>query len=167
MSRIDTAVDLALDEIGTPKALSLRGKVAIANARVIYARFRKLFYGARFAALRLRGVRVQRVLWGSTGTKNAAYSDVRYVEELIGPDTINTIPPATLQAFQEHGRVRGLTIEEGLPEAKSILKQLSMFGIDLETIAQQLQTDGVAAFSSSLDKLSRAIETKQHSMVHA
>jgi transaldolase len=167
VSRIDTAVDLALDEIGTPEALALRGKVAIANARVIYARFRKLFYSARFAALRLRGVRVQRVLWGSTGTKNAAYSDVRYVEELIGPDTINTIPPSTLQAFREHGRVRGLTLEEGLPEAKLILNQLSTFGIDLETIAQQLQSDGVAAFSSSLDKLSRALETKQHNMVHA
>ena len=117
--------------------------------------------------MRLRGVRVQRVLWGSTGTKNAAYSDVRYVEELIGPDTINTIPPSTLQAFREHGRVRGLTLEDGLPEAELILKQLSTFGIDLDTIAQQLQTDGVAAFSSSLNKLSRAIEIKQHSMVHA
>jgi len=88
------------------------------------------------------------------------------VEELIDPDTINTIPPSTLQAFQELGRVRGITPEEGLPGAKLILNQLSTFGIDLETIAQQLQTDGVAAFSSSLDKL-RAIETKQHSMVHA
>jgi hypothetical protein len=158
VSRIDTAVDSALDEIGTPEALVLRGNVGIANARVIYARFRKLFYSARFAALRLRGVRVQRVLWGSTGTKNAAYPDVRYVEELIGPDTINTIPPSTLQAFREHGRVRGLTLEQGLPEAKLTLNQLSTFGIDLDTIAQQLQTDGVAAFSSSLNKLSRAIE---------
>ena len=86
------------------------------------------------------------------------------MEELIDPDTINTIPPSTLQ---EHGRVRGITLEEGLPEAKSILKQLSMFGIDLDAIAQQLQNDGAAAFSSSLDKLSRAIETKRHSMVHA
>ena len=86
------------------------------------------------------------------------------MEELIDPDTINTIPPSTLQ---EHGRVRGLTLEEGLPEAKLILNQLSTFGIDLETIAQQLQSDGVAAFSSSLDKLSRALETKQHNMVHA
>ena len=164
---MDTAVDRVLDEIGTPEALALRGKVAIANARMIYARFRKLFYSARFAALRLRGVRVQRVLWGSTGTKNAAYSDVRYVEELIGKDTINTVPPSTLQAFREHGRVRGLTLEEGLPEAESILKQLSTFGIDLDAIAEQLQTDGVAAFSSSLNKLSRAIETRQHGMVHA
>ena len=89
------------------------------------------------------------------------------MEELIGPDTINTVPPSTLQAFREHGRVRGLTLEEGLPEAELILKQLSTFGIDLDAIAEQLQTDGVAAFSSSLNKLSRAIETKQHSMVHA
>ena len=167
VSRMDAAVDQALDDIGTPEALALRGKVAIANARLIYARFRELFYSARFAALRLQGVRVQRVLWASTGTKNAAYSDVRYVEELIGPDTINTIPPSTLGAFRDHGRVRGLTLEEGLPEATLILEQVSTLGIDLDAIAQQLQTDGVAAFSSSLDKLSRAIETKQHAQVGA
>jgi transaldolase len=135
---MDVAIDRVLDEIGTPEALALRGKVAIANAQLIYARFRKLFYSARFAALRLRGVRVQRVLWGSTGTKNAAYSDVRYVEELIGPDTINTVPPSTLQAFREHGRVRGLTLEEGLPSAKLIIKQLSTFGIDLDAVAQTI-----------------------------
>lgn len=167
VSRVDAAVDHALDEIGTAEALALRSKVAIANVRLIYARFRNLFYSARFAALPLRGVRVQRVLWGSTGTNNSAYSDVRYVEELIGPDTINTVPPSTLKAFREHGRVRGLTLQEGLPEAKSILKQLLTFGIDLDVIAQRLQTDGVAAFSSSLNKLSRAIASKQHSMVHA
>ena len=98
---------------------------------------------------------------------SVAYSDVRYVEELIGKDTINTVPPATLQAFREHGRVRGLTVEEGLAEATLILKQLSTLGIDLDTIAQQLQTDGVAAFGSSLNKLSRASETRQHGLVHA
>jgi transaldolase len=167
VSRMDVAIDRVLDEIGTPEALALRGKVAIANAQLIYARFRKLFYSARFAALRLRGVRVQRVLWASTGTKDAAYSDVRYVEELIGPDTINTVPPSTLQAFREHGRVRGLTLEEGFASAKLIIKQLSTSGIDLDAVAQQLQTDGVAAFNSSLNKLSSAIESKQHSIVHA
>jgi transaldolase len=166
VSRMDAAVDRALDKVGTPEALALRGKAAIANAQLIYARFRKLFYSARFAGLRLRGVRVQRVLWGSTGTKNAGYSDVRYVEELIGPDTINTVPPSTLQAFRDHGHVRGLTAEEGLPSAKLIIKQLSTLGIDLDAIAQQLQTDGIAAFNSSLNKLSSAIETRQHSIVH-
>lgn len=165
VSRMDAAVDRALDKIGTLEALSLRGKVAIANARLIYTRFHELFYGARMAGLRMRGVGVQRVLWASTGTKNAAYSDVRYVEELIGRDTINTVPPATLKAFREHGRVRGLTLEEGLSESKVILIQLSKLGIDLDAIAQQLQADGVAAFSASLDKLSCAIETKQHNML--
>lgn len=167
VSRMDTAVDRALDDIGTPEALALRGKVAIANAKLIYARFRERFYSARFAALQLREVRVQRVLWGSTGTKDPAYSDVRYVENLIGSDTINTVPPATLQAFREHGRVRGRTLEEGLSEASLILSRLSTFGIDLDAIAQQLQTDGVAAFCASLNKLLRTIETKQYSEVQA
>ena len=166
VSRIDTAVDLALDEIGTPEALALRGKVAIANAKLVYARFRELFYSARFAALRLRGVRAQRILWGSTGTKDPAYSDVLYVEELIGPDTINTVPPATMRAFRDHGRVRGNTLEEGLSESKLALNQLSKLGIDLDAIARQLQTDGLAAFCASLARLSNAIQTKQH-MVHA
>jgi transaldolase len=167
VSRADTSVDRTLDEIGTPEALALRGKVAIANAKVIYARFRERFYGARFAALRSRGVRVQRVLWGSTGTKNPAYSDVFYVEELIGADTIDTVPPATLQAFREHGRVRGLTLEEGLSEAKVILSRLSNLGINLSSITQQLQTAGVAAFSASLNKLLSTIQAKQHRMMQA
>lgn len=161
------AVDRALDKIGTPEASALRGTVAIANAKLIYARFRELFYSARFAGLRSRGVRVQRVLWGSTGTKDPAYSDVRYVEELIGPDTINTVPPVTLQAFIEHGRVRGRTLEEGLSEAKLILNQLATLGVDLDAIAQQLQTDGVSVFNASLSKLSSTMQTKQHDLVHA
>jgi transaldolase len=167
VSRVDTAVDRALDEIGTPAALALRGKVAIANAKVIYARFRERFYSARFAALRSRGVRVQRVLWGSTGTKHPACSDVFYVEELIGPDTIDTVPPATLQAFREHGRVRGLALDEGLSESKRILNQLSSLGINLSAITQQLQTAGVAAFGASLSKLLSTLQAKQHGMVEA
>ena len=103
VSRLDTAVDHALDKIGTPEALALRGKIAIANAKLIYARFRELFYGARFAGLRMRRVNVQRVLWASTGTKNPAYSDVRYVEELIGPDTINTVPPPLYKRSRSMG----------------------------------------------------------------
>jgi transaldolase len=156
-----------LDKIGTPEALALRGKIAIANAKLIYASFRELFYGARFAGLRMRRVNVQRVLWASTGTKNPAYSDVRYVEELIGPDTINTVPPATLQAFQEHGHVRGLTLEEGVQEAELVLRKLAALNIDLDAIAQQLQTDGVAAFGASLDKLLNTIQTEYRRMMHA
>jgi transaldolase len=167
VGRLDTAVDHALDKIGTPEALALRGKIAIANAKLIYASFRELFYGARFAGLRMRRVNVQRVLWASTGTKNPAYSDVRYVEELIGPDTINTVPPATLQAFQEHGHVRGLTLEEGVQEAELVLRKLAALNIDLDAIAQQLQTDGVAAFGASLDKLLNTIQTEYRRMMHA
>ncbi len=112
VSRVDTLVDPALEAIGTQEALALRGKVAIANAKIIYEKFREIFHGEPFAALRKRGVRAQRVLWGSTGTKNPAYSDVLYVEELIGPDTINTVPLQTLNAFRAHGSVRGTTVQE-------------------------------------------------------
>jgi len=108
VSRVDTVVDAALHSIGTPEALALRGRVAIANARMIYQRFREIFHGAPFAELRRRDVRVQRVLWGSIGTKNPAYSDVLYVEELIGPETISTVPLQTVNAFRDHGRVRGI-----------------------------------------------------------
>jgi transaldolase len=103
VSRIDTMIDPILESIGTPEALDLRGKVAIANAKVIYQEFRNIFHGDRFSKLRERGVHVQRVLWGSTGTKNPAYSDVLYVEELIGPETINTMPLKTMSAFRDHG----------------------------------------------------------------
>src|SRR5438045_2384871 len=106
VSRVDTQVDKALNEIGSSGAMALRGKIAIANAKAMYRRFRKIFGGQEFAALRSRGARVQRPLWASTGMKNHAYSDVLYIEELIGPDTVNTIPPDTLDAFRDHGRVR-------------------------------------------------------------
>ena len=103
VSRLDTMIDPQLDKIGTPEALALRGKAAIANCRVVYKRFQELFYGDAFAALRKKGARVQRVLWASTSAKNPAYRDVVYVEELIGPDTVNTMPPATVDAFRDHG----------------------------------------------------------------
>lgn len=97
------------------------------------------------------------MLWGSTGTKNPAYSDVKYVEELIGRDTVNTMPAGTLKAFIDHGRVRGATVEENVPEAESVLERLRATGIDLDVVCRKLQADGVAAFSASLDKLLRAL----------
>jgi transaldolase len=124
VSRIDTIVDSLLERAGSPEALGLRGKIGIANAKLIYREFKSVFYSARFAGLRLRHVPVQRVLWGSTAAKNPAYSDVLYVEELIGPDTINTVPPATLNAFQDHGYVRGPTLEEEVTEAEAALNLL-------------------------------------------
>ena len=104
VSRLDVVADRLLEAIGSPDALSLRGRIAIANAKRVYRRFREIFYGESFAALKRRGARVQRPLWASTGTKNPSYSDVLYLEALIGPDTITTVPPATMDAFRDHGR---------------------------------------------------------------
>jgi len=148
VSRVDTAVDKQLEAIGTPEALALRGKIAVANVKRGYRRFREIFYDDTFAEQRQRGARVQRCLWGSTSTKNPAYSDVLYVENLIGPDTVNTVPPATLDAFRDHGHPRA-TIQEGLDEAEAMLDRLGRIGIDLNAITEQLQADGVAAFAES------------------
>ncbi|HXJ42200.1 MAG TPA: transaldolase [Bryobacteraceae bacterium] len=163
VSRVDTLIDPALEAIGTPEALALRGKIATANAKIIYQKFREIFYGEPFAELRKRDVRVQRVLWGSTGTKNPAYSDVLYVEELVGPDTINTMPLPTLAAFKAHGQVRGTTVQEGIGAARASLENLKTLGIDLKAATEKLQKDGVAAFSSSLDKLLANLDKKRRS----
>jgi transaldolase len=161
VSRVDTQVDKALDGIGSPAALALRGKIAIANAKAMYRRFREIFHGDEFGSLRQKGARVQRPLWASTGTKNPDYSDVRYVEELIGPETVNTIPPDTLAAFRDHGRVRGDTVLENGPEAESQLLALSKLGIDLNAITDQLQVDGVGAFASAYERVLDAIGKKR------
>jgi transaldolase len=160
VSRIDTAVDRALDANGSAEALALRGKIAIANAKVAYRRFREIFHGEAFAALRCRGAHVQRVLWASTGVKNSSYRDVLYLEELIGPDTVNTIPPNTLEAFRQHGQVRGATVLEDVREAEEQLRRLAAFGIDLDTIADRLQVDGIAAFAKAYDQVLAALGKK-------
>ncbi|MBI4301513.1 MAG: bifunctional transaldolase/phosoglucose isomerase [Chloroflexi bacterium] len=160
VSRIDTKVDRALEAVGTPEALALRGKIAIANAKMAYRRFREIFYGELFAPLRQKGARVQRPLWASTGTKNPSYSDVLYIEELIGPDTINTMPPATFDTFRDHGKVR-LSLLEGLDEAAERLARLADLDIDLNSITEQLQVEGVDAFGKSLDQLITSIEKKR------
>lgn len=162
VSRVDTAVDRTLESIGTPDALALRGKAAIANSKKAYRRFREIFYGEPFATQRQRGAHVQRVLWGSTGTKNPAYSDILYVEELIGPDTVNTMPPATLNAFRDHGRVRP-TLLDGIKDAESYLTRLAELGVDLEVITEQLQKDGVTAFADSFDQLLSTLKNKRQS----
>ncbi len=161
VSRIDTAVDRALEQIGSAEALTLRGKAGIANARLIYRRFKEMFGGGGFTILRNQGVRMQRVLWGSTGTKNPAYSDVMYVEDLIGEDTVNTVPPATLRAFAEHGRVRGATVEQGIDEAASVLDRLARLGVELGAITETLQAEGLAKFTASLDQVVAAIARKR------
>lgn len=164
VSRVDSMVDKQLERLGTPQALALRGRIAVANSKVVYQRFRELFYGAAFAALRARGCRVQRPLWASTSTKNPAYRDVLYIEELIGPDTVNTMPPATIEAFRDHGVVRGDAVEQGLDLARQELRQLKQVGVDLDQVTIDLQVDGVAAFAASADDLARALDAKRREL---
>ncbi len=164
VSRVDAAVDAALEKIGSPDAQALRGKVAIANAKAAYRRFREIFGGERFAPLQARGARPQRVLWASTGVKNPEYSDVLYVEELIGADTVNTMPPATMNAFRDHGRVAPL-LERGLDEAEATLGKLAALGIDLDAVTTRLQKDGVASFAESFEQLLATLKEKRSALL--
>ena len=152
VSRIDTAIDPRLQG----EAAALAGKAAIANTKLIYQRYLELFAGSRWEMLAAKGARTQRPLWGSTGTKNPAYSDVLYVDELIGPDTVNTLPPATLDAFRDHGRPRA-SLTEGVDEARRALAALSGAGIDMDSVTEQLLTEGVKLFADAFDKLLAAV----------
>ena len=163
VSRVDTAVDRALEQVGSPEALALRGRIAVANSKIVYQRFRELFFGAAFAGLRARGCRVQRPLWASTSTKNPAYRDVLYVEELVGPDTVNTMPPETIEAFRDHGQVRP-AVDDGVAAAREALRRLRALGVDLDAVTAALQRDGVAAFARSYDLLIEALETKRRAL---
>jgi transaldolase len=155
VSRIDVAVDRLLAE-GSP----LRGRIAIANTKVAYAMFQKTFSSARFLRLREKGARVQRLLCASTSTKNPAYSDVLYAEGLIGPDTINTMPTETLEAFRDHGKAR-LSMTEDLAGAKKDLRALARAGIDLDEVCRRLKVEGVEKFSESFDALLATLEQKR------
>jgi transaldolase len=163
VSRVDTEVDRHLEAAGSPEALALRGRIAVANARLAYGRFREIFYGEMFSTERQRGARVQRPLWASTSAKNPRYRDVLYVEELIGPDTVNTMPLATLDAFRDHGRVQGDTVAEASAEAHQALGTLANLGIDLDRIAEKLQLDGIAAFAADYDRVVTALDKKRNS----
>lgn len=157
VSRIDTAVDRKLTELG--KLDNLKGKIAVANAKCIYERFRRFFSDKDFKALQKKGARIQRVLWGSTGTKNPAYSDVKYVEELIGKDTVNTMPQETLNAFLDHGICKP-TLRDGLNEAIKLIDKSNKVGIRLNETCEKLQADGVTAFADSFNKLISSINNK-------
>jgi transaldolase/glucose-6-phosphate isomerase len=157
VSRVDTAVDKELDKKGNA---DLRGKIAIANAKVAYALFRKYFKGERWEKLAAQGATVQRPLWASTGTKNPAYPDTLYVDTLIGPHTVNTVPPATLSAFLDHGKV-ALTLETGVAEAQAQIDHLAKLGIDFKAVTQKLLDDGVAAFAKSFEALMQSIADKR------
>ena len=167
VSRVDTEVDRALEALGSPDALALRGKIAVANTKKVYQRFKEIFYGDDFSVLKRRGARVQRPLWASTSTKNPQYRDVLYVEELIGPDTVNTLPLPTLKAFRDHGRVRGDTVQENLSVSENQFRILSNLGINLNAITEKLQADGVASFASAYDRVLAALEKKRGSAMNA
>jgi transaldolase/glucose-6-phosphate isomerase len=166
VSRVDTAVDNALDSLQPPASniQSLRGTIAIANSKLAYARFLETFSGPRWERLVAMGARVQRPLWASTSTKNPAYPETLYVDALIGPNTVNTVPPATIDAFHDHGTVAS-TVETGLDEARQQLAQLAGLGIDLDIITEQLQDDGVAAFAQAFDSLLASIAAKRQQLL--
>lgn len=162
VSRVDTAVDRALEEIGTQEALSLRGKAGIANAVLAYRRFREIFLGPEFQKLATRGVRIQKPLWASTSTKNKAYSDVMYIEELIGEHTVNSMPPETLESFREHGRANlALGKNEAEAEAEEVQGELLKMEINLRSIGQELTEEGVDKFIASYDQLIAALDKKK------
>jgi len=144
VSRVESAVDGALDAIGTDEASALRGMAAVANSKLAYRRYQEIFEGDEFADMAARGARPQRVLWASTSTKDDAYSDVKYVEELVGDNTVNTVPPKTLDAFSDHGTARADAIIEDVPVAETAIAALGDLGIDFDAITAQLQVDGVA-----------------------
>ncbi len=161
VSRVDASTDAALEGIGTDRALSLRGKAAVANAKVAYRRYQELFEGERFANLRQSGTRPQRVLWASTSTKNPEYNDVMYVEELIGPNTVNTAPPNTIDAFIDHGSIKTDSLLDGTDSAAILLASLPEVGVDFDSITATLQIDGVDAFADAYTALLGAIEVKR------
>jgi transaldolase/glucose-6-phosphate isomerase len=159
VSRVDSAVDTILKDIGTKAALDLKGKIAIANSKLVYQRYKEVFSGKRWKMLARKGARVQRVLWASTGTKDPEYSDVLYIEGLIGPDTVNTVPPATLSAFKDHGHVAN-TLESELDGAREVVDSLEKLSVDLDEITEKLQVEGAAKFSKSYEQLIAAIDEK-------
>ena len=163
ISRVDVEVDRRLEEIGTPEALALKGKAAIANGKLAYALFQETFTGPRWEALAARGARVQRPLWASTSTKDPSYPDTLYVDELIGPDTVNTLPDNTLEAFEDHGTV-ARTIDMGVGGAHEVIEALEGLGISMDEVTQKLEDEGVAAFEKSFDELLGALGAKAETL---
>ena len=164
VSRVDTETDRCLDEIGGHDGL--RGKLAIANAKLAYQRYKELFSGERWEFLESKGATPQRPLWASTSTKNPQYRDVMYVEELIGPNTVNTMPEETIQAFQDHGKV-ALTLEQGLDEAKQLFADLEQAGVDYDDVTETLEKEGVEKFADSFSELLEGIRAKSGELVTA
>lgn len=152
LSRVDTLVDKKLEQIGSESALELRGKTALALAKLTYQRYREFFHGNQFADLASKGVRPQYPLWASTSTKNPNYSDILYVEPLIGPETVNTLPDNTITAFRDHGKAAD-TLSNDVIQAQTHFIDLEKLGIDMQEVGEQLQREGVKSFADSFDKL--------------
>jgi transaldolase/glucose-6-phosphate isomerase len=173
VSRVDSLVDKLVGEKIAANGKddryeSLLGRAAIANARLAYARFKEIFSGGQWTALADRGAKVQRPLWASTSTKNPRYRDVRYVEELVGPDTVNTMPPATLEAVKDHGRItRTVDTPEALASAQKTMRDLAEAGIDIDAVTLQLQREGVKLFADSFDQLILALEGRRRALTTA
>ncbi len=164
VSRIDTETDRRLEEVGAPK--ELQGKLAIANAKLAYAHYLDAFSGPRWEYLVGKGATPQRVLWASTSVKNPAYPDTMYVEELIGPDTVNTMPEETIMAYQDHGDPQP-RLQRGLDEAKAVLEQLARVGVDYDDITDTLEREGVEKFAEAFDQLMQSLREKQQMLAPA
>ena len=164
VSRLDTKVDKMLEAYKTPKAEAVKGRIGIANAKIVYQHFKGAFLSERWKRLEEKGARLQRVLYGSTGTKNPEYSDVMYVENLIGPNTVNTIPPKTLEAFLDHGTV-AMTLESDLDEARTQLHDLAELGINLDEVTQELLDEGVENFATPYDELIKTLTDKKMELI--
>jgi transaldolase len=164
VSRVDTEADRRLDEVGAPE--ELKGKLAVANAKLAYQRYKELFSGERWEALEAKGGAAQRCLWASTSTKNPAYRDVLYVEELIGPETVNTMPEETIRAFQDHGEV-ALTLERDLDEARRVFERVAEAGVDYDDVVAALEREGVDKFADSFRELLDGVRAKRGELVSA
>ena len=166
VSRVDSKIDKQLDELGTRAALEARGRAAIANAKLAYEAYQHIFGGEEFADLRAAGAQVQRCLWASTSTKNPDYRDVLYVEELIGPQTVDTMPLETITAFLDHGDVRR-TLDRDVADARQAIREIEAQGISMEQVTDELIAEGVASFAKSFDELIGSIESKREELAPA
>jgi transaldolase len=159
VSRVDTEVDRRLEEIGTEEALALRGRAGVAQARLAYRLFRETYAGARWEALAAAGAHLQRPLWASTSTKNPAYSPTLYVDSLIGPDTVDTLPEGTLELFEEQGTL-ARTIDVDLDRSDGVFGQLAAVGVDPADVSRVLEDEGVASFAKAFDELHATLSAK-------
>jgi transaldolase len=164
VSRVDTEADKRLEALGNEK---LQGKLAVANAKLAYRHYLEAFAGPRWEFLAGKGATKQRCLWASTSTKNPAYRDVLYVEELVGPETVNTMPLETIEAFQDHGEVRGDTVLEGVDEAEALLGELAAAGVDYDDVVATLEAEGVQKFADSFEQILGSIRAKRGSLAAA